>query len=185
VGNAGQTSWLGQSHSTVAKRTGYSKSYISQVINGKIKISDDFMCAYIKLTGCDRTNPAEWGALFDVDKIAQKSKHFTKDNYAKYNGHKEYDKYTVFGKERKRDKAASLDRLDAPEPISAIVYYDAEKPPIKINKKKTAQQLKEEEFYRMFEEPPKDGRRYLKSPSASLSEAGVSKSLQSKKRFGK
>jgi hypothetical protein len=108
----------------LANRTGFSKSYVSQAINGGIPISQDFMLAYIKVSGNDHTKPDEWASLFDIEKAPYVTKGNTSDNFAKMTGKKEYVPYSQEGAIRVRDKAKSLERLKAEKPVPALDFYD-------------------------------------------------------------
>jgi len=113
----------------LAKRTGFTKSLCSQAVNGGIAIGQEFMLAIIKVSGNDPKEPKEWGRLFEIVKDDRPdSSNYQKDNNAKYEGQKAYKQtYGILsdsGQIRVRDKAKNLERLNLPNPIPAIDFYD-------------------------------------------------------------
>lgn len=107
----------------LAKKTGFTKSYISQVINGGVAISVDFMLALVRVSGNDPARPSEWACLFEIVKDHVR-KGPTTNNYAKMRGEKTCVRCTLMSTLRRRDRATSLERLRLPEPIPAIDFYD-------------------------------------------------------------
>lgn len=111
--------------SRLACLTGFTKSYLSQVINGGIPVSHDFMLAIIEVSGNSLHEPDEWGSLFNIEKIPQEKRYpIQKDNYKKYDGKLPYVKNSLSGKMRREDKARDLIRLKLPKPIPAQYFYD-------------------------------------------------------------
>jgi hypothetical protein len=119
----------------LAKRTGFGKSYCSQVINGGMTVSHDFMAKYIEVCGASTKNPEEWACLFDLVKepvqAPEKEPYrykdpepWQKDNYRKSRGEIPYEEYSVTGHDRKIDYARSLTRLRLDNPIPANQFFD-------------------------------------------------------------
>lgn len=116
---------------TLARRTGFSKSYCSQAIDGGIPISDGFMLAIIKVAGASPAEIEEWASLFEITQFPARSvaESDRRDNYAKMRGEKAYKDgffggVTKEGQIRIKDRAKSLVRLNSPTPIPAIDFYD-------------------------------------------------------------
>lgn len=118
----------------LAKRTGFGKSYCSQVINGGMAVSHDFMAKYIEVCGASTKNPEEWACLFDLvkepisnpaqDLFRHKDPEpWQKDNYRKMRGEIPYDQYSITGHNKKRDFARSLTRLRLDTPIPANQFF--------------------------------------------------------------
>lgn len=108
----------------LAKRTGFTKSLCSQVINGGVAIGHEFMLAVVRVAGADPQDPMEWAGLFEIDKEEMpRSESYQKDNYAKYIGLKAYKEGSDLGAMRTKDKAKNLERLNLPQPIPAIDFY--------------------------------------------------------------
>jgi len=112
--------------SMLAKRTGFTKSYCSQAINGGIPISHDFMLAIVNVAGASHKETEEWANLFEIVKNAIGGRpvgSYQRDNYAKYQGKKAYNEDSIIGQIRKEDRAKDMERLNQPEPIPAKDYY--------------------------------------------------------------
>ena len=118
----------------LAYLTGFTKSYISQVVNGGIPCSHDFMLAVVEVSGNSQKEPAEWASLFDIVKISARGNgSYQLLNQKKYKGMVSYKKNSLLGKMRKEDKARDLERLDADKPVPASDFYqDHELVPAKV-----------------------------------------------------
>ena len=110
--------------SHIANLMQYTRSYVSQVVNGRIPISHDFMLMLIEIAGTNPNRPEEWAPLFDVVKVsASGSGSFQALNQKKYDGKVAYKEGSLLGKMRQEDKARNLERLDVENPISAREFY--------------------------------------------------------------
>lgn len=108
----------------LAKATGFTKAYISQVLNGKAALCESFMLAYIRVAGMNPANPKEWGSLFHIEQGIEKPSSHQKNNNAKYEGKKPYSPMSFACQIRTEDKARNLERLASDKPIPAIDFYD-------------------------------------------------------------
>lgn len=74
--------------SAIARETGFSRSYVSRIMDGKEEVTHRFMLAYIKAAGMNRTN-YEWAQLFVIapneSVMSMQSR-----NYQKFYGHIPY-----------------------------------------------------------------------------------------------
>lgn len=110
----------------VAKLTGFTKSYVSQVINAGLPVSPEFMIALIRISGNSLDDPAEWGSLFEfIDTPAEPKGSFQKLNQKKYDGKIPYVKDSMIGKIRLKDKALDLVRLNTANPVPTQIFYDS------------------------------------------------------------
>lgn len=112
---------------TLAKKTGFTKSLWSQIINGGAPVSSlDVMLSLVRVAGADPKDIREWAGLFEIFKV-EKVKRPGYDNLAKNRGEIPYNKtagVSVQGSREKTYQARSLTRLELPKPIRAIDYYD-------------------------------------------------------------
>jgi len=110
--------------STLARRMGCSKGYISQILTG-LPISHDFMLLFIEVAGASIKEIEEWAALFEIARNPREhgSGSYQRLNYPKFKGMVPYKEGSLVGEMRRQDRAQNLDRLKATEVIPASDYY--------------------------------------------------------------
>lgn len=89
--------------SDLARITGYTKSYVSMVLNDKLGCSADFMCALVIACGLNPHDPKEWSRLFYIDPQGKYNA-----RVAKYYGRMPYDKYSAMGELREQNRAKGI-----------------------------------------------------------------------------
>ena len=112
---------------TLAKKTGFTKSLWSQIINGGAPVSSlDVMLKFVSVAGADPKDSREWAGLFEIS-MTMRTKYPGSDNLAKSRMEIPYNRHfgiSTEASQKKEYQARSLERLDLPVPIPAQDYYD-------------------------------------------------------------
>jgi len=112
---------------TLAKKTGFTKSLWSQIVNGGAQVSSlEVMLSLVRVAGADLKDIREWAGLFEIFEV-QKFRYPQSDNFAKNRMEVPYNRtggVSIMASKQKVYAARGLERLKLPKPIPAIDFYD-------------------------------------------------------------
>lgn len=88
----------------LAKATGFSRTYVGGILEGKEPLTATFMVQYILIAGVNFSNAVEWGSLFIVDEpVVVIPKAHQKWNIDKFHKRVPYQKRSLSASFRRQD----------------------------------------------------------------------------------